>query len=130
MLHHKRFLRDAAFLLSVKLTVDFSAKGRECQLRQLEALNSEGNACNGNAPEYSHNRKEYRKNKTAENKPYGVCYGVGNVIYSDRFAEGHKAKAGEFEALLTKGSAYYRNAAQSAANAPNHSALSACQNTP
>ena len=110
---------------------DSGAEGEERQLCHFEALQTEGNADDGDAENDSRDQVTEGKLDAAEEKPKdvdddGACF----LAVNDLFPKGRESETGHFEALHADGDADDRHAPNNADDEPRECEPKAAKNDP
>lgn len=79
------------------------AEGHKSKVRKLEALQTEGDADDSDAPDYSENSKFKRNGEAAKDEPNNIGDGVGAEMRHCFLAEWPKSQLCKLEALQTEG---------------------------
>ena len=110
---------------------DIGAEGRERELRELEALQAEGNTDDRDAPQQPEDRVQQRHLQPSEQKPEDVDQKRPDAaLIGDRPAERSERKLSELEALDADGDPDDGDAPQHPPEDPRQSAEDPAENEP
>ena len=112
----------------VLLFFNNGTKGEKCQLSHFEALQSEGNSENSNAPDQTCQSEPESQLQSAENKPDNIGNGMLSEMYGSCSAKRPDRKMCDFEALSAERNADNGDAPDQTKNKPYNSRFKTNQN--